>query len=247
MFQEFDDRIEPSSIAHRLHSPAWERRPATPGHNRSEIFATLLDLVDIGILLVDEWGILHFANHAARREFVNGKALPSVGCAIQGDAALLALLRQVAGGSRRRLVKLGQMGRLAYVLPLGPGPTTASCVAILLGRRIDADILAVETVGSTFGLTGSERDVLLALTQGSRPSAIARERRTAISTVRTQIASLRVKLGVGDLQDLTRFTASLPPIVTALHQIGAMAHVPPGAVAMAATLNPAPAPGFLPR
>jgi DNA-binding CsgD family transcriptional regulator len=49
-----------------------------------------------------------------------------------------------------------------------------------------------------------------------RPTAIARQQNVAVSTVRTQIGSIRAKTGAGSISELVRQVAVLPPLVGAL-------------------------------
>jgi DNA-binding CsgD family transcriptional regulator len=54
------------------------------------------------------------------------------------------------------------------------------------------------------------------LCEGLRPSDIARRQRVAISTVRTQIGSIRLKTGASSITSLLREIALLPPMAHAL-------------------------------
>jgi DNA-binding CsgD family transcriptional regulator len=49
-----------------------------------------------------------------------------------------------------------------------------------------------------------------------RPTAIAERQNVAVSTVRTQIGSIRAKTGAGSISELVRQVAVLPPLVGAL-------------------------------
>ena len=54
------------------------------------------------------------------------------------------------------------------------------------------------------------------LCKGLQPADIARLQGVAISTVRTQIASLRHKTGAATVADLVHHIARLPPVCSAL-------------------------------
>ena len=58
--------------------------------------------------------------------------------------------------------------------------------------------------------------VLAALGMGVAPADIAQEQGVKLSTVRTQIGSIRAKIGVSSITDLVRRVAALPPMVGAL-------------------------------
>jgi DNA-binding CsgD family transcriptional regulator len=65
-------------------------------------------------------------------------------------------------------------------------------------------------------LTPAETRVLELLCSGVRPTAIARQQNVAVSTVRTQIGSIRAKTGAASISELVRQVAVLPPLVGAL-------------------------------
>jgi len=54
------------------------------------------------------------------------------------------------------------------------------------------------------------------LCAGVRPAEVARHKGVAMSTVRTQIGSIRSKTGSGSIAELVRLVAVLPPMVSAL-------------------------------
>ena len=58
--------------------------------------------------------------------------------------------------------------------------------------------------------------MLAALCAGQRPSEIAAALCVALSTVRTQIGSIRAKTGAESIRALVRQVAVLPPLVSAL-------------------------------
>jgi DNA-binding NarL/FixJ family response regulator len=62
-------------------------------------------------------------------------------------------------------------------------------------------------------LTSAEALVLGALCQGRAPRDIAVERETRLSTVRTQIASIKSKTGACSIRELLSRVAMLPPLI----------------------------------
>jgi DNA-binding CsgD family transcriptional regulator len=58
--------------------------------------------------------------------------------------------------------------------------------------------------------------VLEHLCGGVRPTEIAQRQGVAVSTVRTQIGSIRAKTGATSIRELVRQVAVLPPLVGAL-------------------------------
>jgi DNA-binding CsgD family transcriptional regulator len=55
-----------------------------------------------------------------------------------------------------------------------------------------------------------------------RPTEIAQRQSVAVSTVRTQIGSIRAKTGAGSIRELVRQVAVLPPLVGALRHVAAL-------------------------
>ena len=87
---------------------------------------------------------------------------------------------------------------------------------LLLGKTSVCESLSADSFASCHGLTPAEKTVLTALANGQCPTAIARQHGVAISTVRTQIASIRVKTGATSIRDLVESIARLPPLVGVL-------------------------------
>jgi len=78
----------------------------------------------------------------------------------------------------------------------------------------------VQGYARSMNLTPAETRVLERLCAGVRPSTIALEQAVAVSTVRTQIGSIRAKTGAGSISELVRQVAVLPPVVGALRGAG---------------------------
>ncbi len=62
---------------------------------------------------------------------------------------------------------------------------------------------------SVHGLTAAEAEVALMLAQGGSPEAVARLRKTSVSTVRTQMRAIYAKIGVHRQNELASLVASL--------------------------------------
>ncbi|MEY4765096.1 MAG: hypothetical protein RI907_1769 [Pseudomonadota bacterium] len=125
------------------------------------------------------------------------------------EVALHSALRQAAQG-RRSLVPLGNDSQRRYLActPLG-GPDQ---VLVLLGRERAYSAVAFEMFCAQHHLTHAERRVLASLVNGERPTDMAHGYGVALSTVRTQIANIRAKLGADRIEALTQMAAGLPPL-----------------------------------
>ncbi len=90
---------------------------------------------------------------------------------------------------------------------LGHFSSSAAMVVIkkLQPRRKDGAFLRAQ-----YGLTPAEADVAVAFIAGATLERLAQSRKTALSTVRTQIRAITAKLGASNLQDLIRKAALMP-------------------------------------
>ena len=186
--------------------------------------ASLLDELDTGIVVCSAEGHALLVNEAARRELADGGVLqlgPDGSLDVCGGAGLPDLRRAVQGAAwdrRHQLLPLrvGERTLMVGVQPLRGTSAHQPCAVLLLGRRHLCADLAVHRLGGLYDLTDAEKAVLASLLAGTRVGALARLRGVAVSTVRTQVAALRAKVGVKRLDDLTRLAAELPPMVSAL-------------------------------
>lgn len=186
-------------------------------------FAEILEELDTGVIVCSETGRLALANNVARRELLGGRplAVDNTGLiylAADAQPALRqwqAALRAAALNRQRQMLALsdGVQRLMVSVMPLGQ---QARWALVMLGRRQPAPTLAVEMLGSLYALTGAEQRVLVGLLAGQRVEAIACERGVAVATLRSQVGSIREKLGAGRLEDLVRLAAGLPPMSSVL-------------------------------
>jgi DNA-binding CsgD family transcriptional regulator len=86
----------------------------------------------------------------------------------------------------------------------------------VLGKRSVCEQLSVQGYARAVSLTPAETRVLELLCNGVQPTAIAVQQGVAVSTVRTQIGSIRAKTGANSIRELVRQVAVLPPLVGAL-------------------------------
>ena len=199
------------------------RGEATPARLDAAEFTEMLEELDTGVIVCSAEGRLELANNAARRELLGGHplAVDAVGwlCLAPGAQGALpqwqSALRAAALNRRRQMLALSDGPRrlMVSVMPLGQ---TQPWALVMLGRRQPAPDLAVEMLGSLYALTSAEQRILVGLLAGQRVEAIASERGVTIATLRSQVGSLREKLGAGRLEDLVRLAAGLPPMSSVL-------------------------------
>ncbi len=210
-------------------NPVVSRRPgragdAGEGPAMHEWLAATLDEIDYGVLLVARDGRVMHANHAARVELDARHPLMLCGDELQARRAADAVLFREALHSalRRGLRKLLTLGEddppaSVSVVPLrAQGGDRRAAALLLLGKRRVCEDLSVQCYARDHGLTPAEGRVLAALCCGRRPNEVAAEFGVAISTVRTQIGSIRLKTGADSIRSLVRTVATLPPLMSAL-------------------------------
>ena len=183
-----------------------------------------LDALDTGVMVCDARSHLLVHNHAARCELADGGVLhltPDGVLDVATGASLLALRRAVQGAAllhSHHLVPLrkGMQCLMVSVQPLRANDAAPQRALLLTGRRGLCPDLAVQHLGRVYSLTAAELSVLSSLLAGVRIGDMAGARCVKLSTVRTQVAALRAKLGVQRIDDITRLVAELPPMRGAL-------------------------------
>lgn len=210
MLALFDTRPAPSA-------PLLAPMPSPIGH----WLEAALDELAHGMIVLDDEGRVVHANRTARAllaqadhplQLVDGQLRMRPG---DDATALREALHDARVRGRRRLLLLGRAGRQVRVaaIPLGEpdAPADRHCL-LMLGRDDAAASLSLQWFACQHQLTPSESRVLDGLCAGCTPSEIAQGQRVALSTVRTQISSIRGKTGAGSIRDLLRQVAALPPV-----------------------------------
>ncbi len=205
---------------------------AAPTHALSQLPLELFDEIEFGLIVCDGDGLLRFTNQAAVRELSAARLLTRsdnyLRSAPGARGDLLAALRQAAQRGKRSLVRFdsGDDRLLASVLPCGQASNGSRHVLVMLGRRQPCSDLGLEMLASIHGLTLAERRVLAALVREASPRQIADRNAVALSTVRTQIQSIRVKLGARNIEGLLVRAAEVPPMAGALRWVAGSGAVP---------------------
>lgn len=197
------------------------RRANTSG---SSLLMRMLDEIDYGLMLVAADGQLRYANRLALLELAAGGPLRLTGglLCVQPDGELGRLRAALADAARglRTLVKLGHNASalLLAVIPMdGTVESSGQPTSLLVFSKREACAeLTVAFYARSNGLTPTESTVLLQLSQGLKPKDIASAHGVALSTVRTQISSIRAKTHTASIRELVSRVASLPPFASAL-------------------------------
>ena len=177
-----------------------------------------LERLDQGIVLLTPGGQLRFANRCAR-ELIQQCDVLELSCGLlQATLAhdrvrLREGLRAACERAELRMLRLGY-GEATHYLTLAPigARMPADAVLGLLGRHRLCNALALQWFAQCHELTGAESHVLRLLCEGHEPREIARRQGVALSTVRTQIGSLRAKTGQESIRSLIDALGRLPLI-----------------------------------
>ncbi|MES2958822.1 MAG: helix-turn-helix transcriptional regulator [Pseudomonadota bacterium] len=207
-------------------STATAAAAAVPLPTATPWLALMLDEIDYGMLLLADGTTVLHANHAARNELDATHPLQLIGGDLRvARAQDLLPLREALLGARqrglRRLVNLGEGAQRVSVavVPLAAvagDDETPRLTLLVFGKRQVCEALSAHWFARSHGLTPAEARVLAALCEGQRPSEAAAAQGVALSTVRTQIGSIRAKTGAESIRALVRQVAVLPPLVGAL-------------------------------
>jgi DNA-binding CsgD family transcriptional regulator len=131
-------------------------------------------------------------------------------------------LHDALAGARRGLRKMLTLDEAARRLSLAviplclPGQQGMPATLLLMGKRRVCEGLSVQCYAREHGLTSAETRVLEGLCSGLGPRELTEKHGVGMSTVRTQIGSIRTKTGAESIRDLVRRVASLPPMVSIL-------------------------------
>ena len=176
----------------------------------------LLDRIGCGLIVLDGQARVRYLNQTARRQLGDDHPLLLAGQTLvprhESDRAAWQAGLVAAGQGQRRWVTLGTAALPVdvSVVPLrGAGTATT---LLVLGAPRSALPAAAQDLGRCVGLTPAEGRVLALLCAGVRPAEIARCQGVAVSTVRTQISSVRHKAGAASIRELVRQVAVLPPL-----------------------------------
>lgn len=179
-----------------------------------------LQEIGFGVVLIDDGGRIRYANPSGHMELrAQARLMDQDGCLVapQGDQQrrLAAALADARRG-RRSLVELGPAGRTRMFgfVPIARPDRAAgdASVLVMCGREEPFESALMVLYAKAIGLTASERDVLACLCRGFMAQDIAEQRSVKLSTVRTQIGSIRDKIGARTVVELVAKVSSLPPL-----------------------------------
>ncbi len=132
---------------------------------------------------------------------------------------LMAALAQTKTGKRALINSVAVLPLSALDMPhtsTAPTPPSPACALLVFPKQQLCDSTTITLFARERGLTGAEGQVLMAVCQGLRPQEIASHHGVQISTVRTQLRSIRQKTASDSVRELIAKVSGLPPM--ALHR-----------------------------
>lgn len=198
------------------------------GPSAWSVLAAALDQVDYGMLVIAAEGTVAHVNLAALDACGRNDPLRLENGVLRAhratdNAALQLALRNAAERCRRGFLTLGETGRRigVSIVPLAePVGEERAPTLIMLGKQEVCEQLSIEGYARGHGLTSAETRVLSELCQGRDPGDAAARIGVAISTVRSQIGTIRMKTGAESIRSLLQRLAALPPMVRAVRSSG---------------------------
>jgi DNA-binding CsgD family transcriptional regulator len=198
--------------------------------NTEALLTAALEQVAYGLALVHiDTRHIRFANGLAQEAMQSpGNARTGL-CGAQGrlstvqrgDAVQLDRAMQRAKTGMRGLIGLGTEGSAptVAVVPLAT-PVANGHALLVFSKRQLCDSSTVALFARERGLTGAEGNVLAAVCSGLRPREIATRHGVQISTVRSQLRSIRLKTRCETIRQLVETISVLPPTARHLSACG---------------------------
>lgn len=209
----------PQQALRSFESQPVSQHASVPRAVVDRLATVMLDQVECGLITCRADGTVIHANRAARREIDLGRILSLVNQQLRchGDVTqteLAAALHDAAVRQRSRMLVLGtETERLSAVaMPIQVDALGMPAALLMVGRRSVCSPLALEMIALRHNLTLAERRVLRALIASQSARDIADAHGVAMSTIRSQIQSIRDKVGVRSIEELLMRAAQVPPV-----------------------------------
>ncbi len=202
-----------------------DRRGAARLHFGDHLLLRMLDEMQYGMVLLDCEARIGYSNALGRDEICgNGPLQLRDGVVTCTDRARSAAFREAlvdALRGRRRLLTFatGAADTSIAITPMLDGDDYgaqqwAAHALLIFAKRPEIKNLSIDFFARAHKLTSAESQVLVHLAHGLDPAGIADRQCVAISTVRSQIASIRAKTCTTSIRQLLDRVAMLPPIRT---------------------------------
>lgn len=217
--------IAPSPFAAETINYIDEAEPA----DTLALMQCVLEQMDYGLALVHlATRQIRFANRLAHDGLDGPGSLRSGLCLVAGRLATLlrsdtpqlehALLRAQTGV--RALISLGgeNCSTSVALVPLTPSGAAPYALLVFAKQQL-CDSSTMALFARERGLTSAESNVLASVCSGMRPTQIATHHGVQISTVRSQLRSIRIKTRCDTIRQLVETVSILPPMARHLSAV----------------------------
>lgn len=221
--------FDPIAVAPPVQFPhlALAQKPEAIGE---ALLSAALEQVAYGLALVHiDTRQIRFANPLAQEAMASPGNSHTGLCGARGrldtlqrsDAPQLDRAMQRAKTGMRGLLTLGadRVAPSVAVVPLTTAAANGHALLVFAKRQL-CDSSTVALFARERGLTGAEGNVLAAVCTGLRPREIATLHGVQISTVRSQLRSIRLKTRCDTIRQLVETISVLPPTARHLSSCG---------------------------
>ena len=198
----------------------WAPDAAADFGAATALLRSVLEHVDYGLALIDLASRrIRLSNSAAMRalgdERMGGLAL--VGGQVRARNAsderrFERAVAQAANGVRELLhLSARDGGTTVAVVPMGDAAHPQGALLVFAKTAL-CDRSALALFARACELTAAESSVLAAVCTGLKPNEVARQNGVQVTTIRSQIQSIRQKTRCGSLRELLQTVSRLPPV-----------------------------------
>ncbi len=201
-------------------SPAWEADSGARASSATGLLRSVLEHVDYGLALLDiATRRVRLANGAAMRalgdERTGGLALVNgqVRARNTPDERRFERALTLASNGVRELLYLATRngGTTVAVVPMGDMVQPDDALLVFAKNAL-CDRSALALFARACELTAAESSVLAAVCTGLKPNEVARQHGVQVTTIRSQIQSIRQKTRCSSLRELLQIVSRLPPV-----------------------------------
>ncbi len=231
------------TAAHPARTAADSNHPALDAQSQVFLLKLVLDQVDYGLAVIDlDSRRIAFANALARHclepdpdapggvhlqhgqlHVGNADDVPQFDQALaRARNGLRALLRLDTAGKQQTLALVPlsaswSAGADDSADPTGVPVSSTTLALLVFAKQQLCDGSTMTLFAQQLGLTSMEGQVLASVCEGLRPNQIAHQRGVQISTVRTQLRSIRQKTQTDTIRELVQQISVLPPMARQFH------------------------------
>ncbi|HWW26531.1 MAG TPA: LuxR C-terminal-related transcriptional regulator [Caulobacter sp.] len=177
----------------------------------------ILNLVNFGVIVADSEGCVYAANELAWSYVQHGDGLGEKGGLLNAEndfeaeglrSRIASAVRQGRPGAMLVHRSRSQKPLVLLIEPFSTDDSNFRCALITVREVGRSSAHAVERARMMFNFSPAEAEIVSRVAQGREPAEIAAERGVSINTLRVQMASAMVKVGVHRQAELVSVLSS---------------------------------------